>query len=214
MCLHNGFLRVCLAAAPAGLLLLPAAVSAQVIATNSLASRSQRLQVSVQPGEFVGRERVLRELVKFGTNEFLFVIPEDARPETSKSDTVVVASRDSTYYVTFRISPSLPAEADLQRVVKDWVVDHYSNARNMESFSTTVAERRGEGLSLEQQQSAVGARIIKILWVPFKGGTLEFTLNADAKQASAAESAFSAILLTFRSNERGKLEIIRRSERT
>jgi hypothetical protein len=206
--------RVRLAAVPAILLLLPAAVSAQVITTNSSGSRVQDLQVSFQPGEFVGHGRVLREFIKIGTNEFLFVVPEGSRPETLKGDALVVTSRDSTYYLTFRMAGSLAAEGDLNQSLKCRVADQYPNARNVEPFSTTVANRVGEGLSLKQGRPGVGSRFIKVLWVPSKAGVLEFTLNTDSTNAPAAELAFSSMLLTFRSNERGKLEIVRRSERT
>ena len=210
----NGLRRVWLAAAPVAFLLWPAAVSAQVIATNSAASRLQDPQVTFQPGELVGHERVLREFVSFGTNEFMFVVPEGSRPETVKGDFLVVKSRDATFYVSFRIAGPLPAEGDLQQRLKWRVAEQYPDARDMEAFSTTVLNRTGNGFSLKEGRSGVGSRFIKVLWVPSKAGILEFTLNTDAKTVRGAELAFSSMLLTFRSNEHGKLEIVRRSERT
>jgi hypothetical protein len=53
-----------------------------------------------------------------------------------------------------------------------------------------------------------------MVWVPFKAGLLEFSLNADGGSASAGQGALDMILLTFRSDERGKVEIVRRSDKT
>lgn len=43
---------------------------------------------------------------------------------------------------------------------------------------------------------------------------MEFTLNASNTSAAAAQAALDMVLLTFRSNERGKIEIVRRSDKT
>ena len=43
---------------------------------------------------------------------------------------------------------------------------------------------------------------------------MEFVLNADTKNAVAGRAALDMILLTFRSNERGGLEIVERSDKS
>ena len=37
------------------------------------------LEITAQPGEVIGREQVVRYLVKCGTNQFLFILPLNAR---------------------------------------------------------------------------------------------------------------------------------------
>ena len=93
-------------------------------------------------------------------------------------------------------------------------MSQYAQASGLEEFTTTVADREGTGFQLRQELPKVSDRSIRVLWVPFKAGIMEFALNTDHKSASAAQGAFDMILLTFRSNERGKLEIVRRSDKT
>ena len=204
-----------LAGTLAAALLLAAGVVAQppndfALGTN----QSAGLAVTLQPGESVGNEQIIREFIRSGTNEFMFVVPNGLRTQTAPEGNIVLISREMTYYVSLRIVAPPSTNTELNAVLREWIASQYVHASSLEEFTTTVAEREGTGFQLRQALPGVGGRLIRILWVPFKAGGLEIALNADNNSASAGQGAFDMILLTFRSNERGRIEIVRRSDKT
>jgi hypothetical protein len=172
------------------------------------------LAVTLQPGELVGHEQVIRQLIRSGTNEFMFVVPEGLRSQTPSEGIIVLTSKDMGYYLSIRIVGPAPAKPGLKEALRERIASEYPQVSSLEEFTTTVADREGPGFQLRQELPKVGGRLIRILWVPFKAGVLEFALNVDTKKASAGQAALDMILLTFRSNERGKIEVVNRSERT
>jgi len=172
------------------------------------------LAVTLQAGEYVGQQQVIRGLITSGTNTFIFVVPGGLRAETSREGRVVLTSWDVRYFLCIGIVGPPLAEPGLKEALQERIASQYPHVSSLEEFTTTVADREGTGYQLRQELPKVGGRFIRILWLPFQGGVLEFTLNADSNCASAGQGAFDMILLTFRSNERGKIEIVRRSEKT
>ena len=172
------------------------------------------LAVTLLPGESVGHEQVTRELIRRGTNEFMFVVPEGLRTQLPSEGVIVLTSRDMSYYLSLRIVAPPPASRELKEALREQIASQYAQASSLQEFTTTVADREGTGFQLRQELRKVGSRLIRILWVPFKAGVLEFALNADNNNASAGQGALDMILLTFRSNERGRIEVVIRSDKT
>jgi hypothetical protein len=170
--------------------------------------------VTLLPGERVGHEQIVRGLIRSGTNEFMFVVPEGLRTQTPSEGTIVLTSRDMSYYLSIRIVGPAPASPGLQEALREQIANQFPNVSSMEEFTATVANREGTGFQLRQELAKGGSRLIRILWSPFKAGVLEFALNANSNSALAGQGTFDMILLTFRSNERGRLEFVRRSEKT
>jgi hypothetical protein len=123
-------------------------------------------------------------------------------------------SRDMTYSVSVRIIEPAPPQPGLAEALAEQIARQYPHSSSLETFTTVVADREGAGVQLRQTLTGLNARIVRILWVPFKAGLVEFALNADSSCASAGQAALDTVLLTFRSNEGGKLTIIRRSDKT
>ena len=212
---RRSLLGFVLTGAIAGAMLYAAGVSAQTpngfgVKTN----QASGIAVTFLPGETVGHEQVIRGLIRSGTNEFMFVVPEGLRTQTSSEGSIVLTGRDVSYYLSIRIVGPAPAGPGLKEVLREHVANQFPNVSGLEEFTTMVAEREGTGFQLRQELPKVGDRLIRVLWLPFKAGILEFALNADSNSASEGQGAFDMILLTFRSNERGKLEVVRRSEKT
>lgn len=212
---HKALLRRRLAGALAAAMLVAAGVFAQT--PNGFLCPSNQtpgLAVTLQPGELVGPEQVIRACIRSGTNEFMFVVPEGLRTEAPPEGMLVLISRDMSYYVSVRIVAPPPTNPELKETLRERIASQYPHMNSLEEFTTTVADREGIGFQLRQELPKVGNRLIRILWVPFKAGVLEFSLNADNNSASLGRGAFDSILLTLRSNERGRIEIVRRSDKT
>lgn len=162
----------------------------------------------------MGDEQVIREFLRSGTNEFMFVVPEGLRTKTAPDGMIVLITGDMSYYVSLRLVAPPPANPELKEVLRERIASQYAHVSSLEGFTTTVADREGTGFQLRQALPGAGGRLIRILWVPFEAGVLEFALNADNNSAPAGQGAFDMILLTLRSNERGRIEIVRRSDKT
>jgi hypothetical protein len=198
----------------AGALFLCVTAPAQTWISNQPTNPSPALKVAVEPGEFFGRRQIIRERIRCGTNEFLFVVPEGVRAETRQDESIALTSADGTFYVTVAIASALPAETDEDQAMLEWAAGHFPNFTNVEKFAFSVDGKPGQGIQLRYASPGGGNRLARILWVPCRAGMLEFTVDADAEKAKAAQQLFNTILLTFRTNEEGKIEIIRFSERS
>jgi hypothetical protein len=173
-----------------------------------------RFSSTVYPGEIVGREQVLRQVIRSGTNEFVFILPYGLGTQNASDGSISLASQDQTYFVTIRMVGAPPLNSGIREGLQERIASQYGSVTNSEQFATMVADREGTGFELEQELPKVGTRLIRIVWVPFKAGLFEFALNADKRRAADAQGALDMILLTFRSNERGKIEIVKRSEKS
>jgi hypothetical protein len=177
-------------------------------------NQTPELAVALLPGELVGQEQVFRGLIKNGTNEFMFVVPEGFRTEAPGEGRILLIRQDMKCYVSIRIAEPLPTNPELKEVLREQIASQYPRASSLSEFTATVANRKGAGFELRQELPGVAPRRVSILWVPFKAGVLEFALYADSDSASAGRAAFDMILVTFRSNERGEIEIVIRSDKT
>jgi hypothetical protein len=212
---HKALFRLRLAGGLAAAMLWAAGLVAQT--TNGFILKTNQtpgLAVTFQPGEFVGHEQVIREVIRSGTNEFMFVVPDGLRTETAPDGMIALIAQDMSFYVSLQIVAPPPANPELKEVLRERIASQYAQVSSLGEFTATVADREGTGFQLRQELPKVGRRLIRILWVPFKAGVLEFALNADNNNASAGQGAFDMILQTFRSNERGRIEIVRRSDKT
>jgi hypothetical protein len=173
-----------------------------------------KLLVRLCPGELVGHEQVIRQFIGSGTNEFVFVVPDGLRTQTAAEGAIVLTAGDMSYNVCLRIAAPPPAKPGIREALQERITRQYAGAKSLEGFTTSVADLEGTGFQLRQDLPGVGNRLVRILWVPFKAGVMEFALNADANNAAAGRAALDMILLTFRSNERGRLEIVARSDKS
>lgn len=199
----------------AGALLLVVDLYAQT--PNGFVSSTDQVadfEVKLLPGEQVGHEQIIRGLLKMGTNEFLFVAPDGLRTQKPRAGIVVLISGDMSYYLSIRSIGPAPANSGLKEALQERINVEHPRAGDLEAFTATVADREGTGFQLREKLPGLNSRLIRTVWVPFNAGVLEFGLNADTKMASAAQSALDMLLLTFRSNERGKIVVVRRSEKT
>jgi hypothetical protein len=213
---HRLRLRICLAcvlgaAAPWLTDVIAQNASEVVSKTNKVAG----LTLGLVSGEVVGQEQVIRGLIRIGPDhEFVFVVPDGLRAQTLPGGSVVMVSRDMRYSVSIRFLEPSPASSRLREPLREWIASQYTQVSHLEEIAATVAQHEGVGFQFRQELPQVGGRILSILWVPFKAGVIEFALNADEKSASTGRGPFDMVLLTFRSNELGRLEIIKRSDKS
>jgi hypothetical protein len=199
----------------AGAMVLAASSVAQTAESLFLATNTAPvLNLTMQPGEFVGPGQVIRASLRSGTNEFLFVVPDGLHTTTPREGRMVMSSRDMTYHISIRLVEPRPATPELKEMLRAHIANQFDGLNSLEEFTTTIADREGTGFQLRQELRGLAPRQVKMLWVPFKAGVLEFTLNADSGTVSAAQGAFDLVLLTFRSNERGRVELVIRSDKT
>ena len=173
------------------------------------------LEVEVQPGEIVGNEQVIRLRLRWGTNEFMLMLPPGARSETTSAGTLNIADPKGSYRIELRLltadaTEDLPKQ--LQRL-KTTVLAAHPKASGTEEFTVNVG-RAALGLQLSDTMPPFGERWYRVIWAPCAAGILEFSLNATAGQGRAAVQTLDTLLVTLRTNEKGKLEITRRLERS
>jgi hypothetical protein len=173
-----------------------------------------RVQVTLQPGETIGHEQVMRELLRSGTNEYLFVVPDGTRSEAEPDGRLVLSRWEKRYYVSIRVLALPPAPSQLQEALRQRMTSQFPQASKLEEFETAAADHQARGVQFQVEQPGAGTHLIRAVCVPFPTELLEVILNADTSSARVGQQALDQVLLTLRSNEQGKLEIIRRSAKS
>jgi hypothetical protein len=178
--------------------------------------QAQPLDVSIQPGELVGHEQVIRQFISLGTNQFMLVLPPNVRSESAGAETLLWSSSEGNCRIEFRIFGPVP-EADAStwtQALKRAALESHDKARSIEPISTAVLGRGAEGLQFRETPPGLRERLFRLVWVPCAAGILEFTLNVDANRAAGGTATLDSLLINLRSNEQGKLEIVRRLAKT
>jgi hypothetical protein len=170
--------------------------------------------ITLVPGEVVGNEQVIRALVRNGTNQFIFVVPDGLRGQVKAEGTFVMISRNMGYSVSVRVIEPAPPQPRLAEALEEQIRREYPQANSLAAFTTTVADQQGTGIQVRQTLAGLRPRLVRVLWVPLRAGLIEFTLDADNTYAATAQAALDMVLLTFRSNEGGRVSIVRRSDKT
>lgn len=215
MCLPSLLLR-CRSAATLAATTILAVVGFGQPADGLIASSNppHAVAITLRPGEHVGNEQVIRQFIRIGTNEFVFVLPGEMRRNSTPDGTTVLTSWDMTYFLTVRLKAPPSPPLGLSEALREHIANQYAGASSLEDYTACVADHEGAGFQFWQSLPNVGPRLIRILQVPFRAGVMEFVLNADARNAKTGQAALDMILLTFRSNEHGPLETIQRSDKS
>lgn len=212
MLLHRHLLA---AIAAASLFGIPGIAVAQTETSTNLPATNPRMTKSiVVPGEIIGNEQILRAYISFGTNEFMFILPDDVLARFTQDCPARLTSRKDDFSISFRLLKKLPPEAKVNQELRNWVNAHYNSLIKVEEFTLPVAGSEGVGLQFRQNPQWSVNRFVKIIWAPCKSGVLEFILVSDAQSVKTAQQDFDVVISTFFTNEGGKIKVIPRLDRS
>jgi len=168
------------------------------------------LQVSIVYEPVPNLPPVPRAYVTTGTNQFAFVVPEGFRVDASNPETILLTQNDYSCFLTLRIAS--PAPADPSDVKPDFcralLSSRFPGAKISEAFSLAAANHSGPAFNLQWTTSGGVAQSARVAFIPSAAGLLEFSLVASPGKFSGGQPPFNSLLLTFRTNEGGKLEIL------
>jgi hypothetical protein len=213
MSLRKPFARDALFGALAMLLLAAAPARADFL-TPAPANPGQAVALTyeLEPGERLGREQVIRGRIKCGTNEYLFVLPEGLRADAKPDGALVLSRWDAHYFVRIGVVSLTPGGPGFSEALAQQLTNRHTAARELSAITATVAGHAGCGYQFLERLPGMEDRLERTLWVPFNAGMLEFKLSTSSSQSAEAQAAFDLVLVSFRSNEQGKIQIVRRSE--
>jgi hypothetical protein len=212
MSIHNA---IRILTALSSILTTNAASAQEWPSTNSQTNQTPVLEVSLKNEEFVGLEQVRRAYVTYGTNTFAFVVPYDFRMDASDPDKIVLINREADCFLTFRILDTKPALAPETQTeyYRALLTTRYPESSTLEEFYQSVANNSGPAFDLQWRNSNSATQAVRTAFIPSVAGVLEFSLLAPSEKFEEGRSFFNSFLLLFRSNENGKLEIARLSDK-
>ena len=168
------------------------------------------LQISIVYEPVPNLPPVPRACVTTGTNQFAFVVPEGFRVDASNPETILLTQNDYSCFLTLRIAS--PAPADPSDVKPDFcralLSSRFPGAKISEAFSLAAANHSGPAFNLQWTNASGVAQSARVAFIPSAAGLLEFSLVASPGKFSGGQPPFNSLLLTFRTNEGGKLEIL------
>jgi len=183
--------------------------AAQELSFNNPTNPPPPLQTIVKREELFHGQPVNRAYVSSGTNQFAFVVPNDFRLDSSDPDRIEVIATDYRCFITFRIlDPNATEIQGLQSAaLRETVLSRHSGAMLKDEFSLNAANHSGPAFDMEWTNAGGAKEFARMTFIPAKAGVLEFSLQAGQDKAAEARVLFNSFLLSFRSNEAGKLEI-------
>lgn len=170
-------------------------------------SEATPLQVSIKRGELIGHNQVQRAFVTSGTNEFLMVVPGGARASLAKPDQLTIVPTDYGYYLSFRIIAFASTEASSSNYYRDLILTRYPGAKIIETSSEGAGGHAGPAFDLQWTTTGGVDQLVRVAFIPSAAGVLEFTLIVDEKKSAEGQSNFRDLLMNFRSNESGRLQV-------
>lgn len=205
----------CLAAVLGGSLLITASFGEESSSIDVATNTPPALQTTLRNEEMIGSSPVRRAYIYLGTNAFAFVVPDGYRLDTTNPQRVSLIRQDNQCFLTFQIAgfgfgSAAKSESNLFR---ERALDCYPQAKILEEFSKTIANRQGPAFDLQWTNSFGGPQAARVIFIPSEAGTLEFTAQSNRNEFEEAASALHFLSLTFRSNEGGTLNISRLSDR-
>jgi len=168
------------------------------------------LKAQVKDEEMIGETPVHHAYLTYGTNQFSFILPDGYRLDCSNPNKLVVINDSYDCFMSFHVVSSLPADqlsatADFCR---DLLLQRFPGAKITDQCSRTVANHAGPAFDFEVQQSGASLQSGRAIYVAAPAGILEFSLTSPADKFSSYQQFFNALLLTFRTNEGGKLQVV------
>jgi hypothetical protein len=176
-------------------------------APNPLSESS--LQTELRLGETVRRTQVRRVFMTCGTNQYMTVVPDGGRLDTTQPNRVIFSGADWSYYITLRLlrragEPPGPVEVgDALRIISE----KFPGASVTGTNSTSILGATGPTIEFSQAANGVPANRGRLALIPVEGGIWEIATVANPRH-NDADDALHFITLNFRSNESGPIEIM------
>jgi hypothetical protein len=183
--------------------------NAGVSQTNSANSLVPALTAAVKDEETIGDRPIHHAYLTFGTNQFSFIVPDGYRVDCSNPEVLAVINQNYDCFITMRVIDRLPAGAQEVHpdTCRELLLARYPDASITEEYSRSVANHVGPAFDFQWLNPGKSLQSGRVIYVPMAGRIVEFSLVVEAGKFSGCQQFFHAILLTFRTNEKGKLEV-------
>lgn len=172
--------------------------------TNSPAALATRIKAE----EIVGSQPIARAYVTCGTNQFAFAVPPGYQADASNPRRITVTSADLSITVTFNLAEqgTGASSEDSADTCREAVLGRYRGAKILSEFSKRAAGHDGPAFDLTWTNPGGSEEAIRLAFVPSRAGVMEFTAKSSPDKFDQSRYALNFLMLSFRSNEHGKLE--------
>jgi hypothetical protein len=176
-------------------------VDASTNASNAFTTR-------IKAEEVVGSQPIERAYITCGTNQFAFAVPPGYRADASNPKRVTVTSADLSITITFALSEDIGRiqMAESAEACRATLLEQYGGAKIISEFSKRAAGHDGPAFDLNWTNPGKSDESLRVAFIPSCAGLMEFTGKSHPDKFDQARYALNFIMLSFRSNERGKLE--------
>jgi hypothetical protein len=112
---------------------------------------------------------------------------------------VTFRADDHSATITMQICPDKPAlrGSNSSEELRRHVTEKFPGARIAEAFTCHTGNLNGQAFDLHEKVSDQVFACYRVAWVPFAGGSMEFTLVSFATSAAQARKTFDSFISTF-----------------
>jgi len=170
-------------------------------------------KVLLKSEEVVGGTKakpVQRVFLNSGTNKFMFLAPLDFRVDASEPDKIVMSSPEYGCFISVQFVEPVKSESGAvpPEAWRNLALGDFPGAVITSEFAMNAANHSGPAFELQWANSTGLSQSGCAAFIPLAAGVLEFKLLAHADKYPDGRYFFNSLLLGFRSNESGKLEIL------
>lgn len=204
---HKSILRIA-AISWAGLLSCAAGAD-EPSALSEPPSPPASFQATLRNGETVGVEQVRRAYLSSGTNQFVFVVPPGFRMDGSNPEKVILSDATYSCFLALRIAGPLPGKIrDLRAdFCRDLLLQQHPGAKISDEFSQSAANYTGPAFDAKWEGPSGTTQFARVVFLPSPVGILEFSLLSKPDKFAEGKGLLNFLLLSFRSNESGTLDL-------
>lgn len=171
------------------------------------------LNAEIIVGETVGDNQIHRVHFSYSTNEFLTILPADVVTDLSSSEQIAIANEKSGYYITIRLlrRPDSGQAPVGETEAASLALERFPGLQITETNGLSLMGNSGPQI-IGWHELTAGSQScrVEIAFVPCRIGVWEITkvCNGNEHSCEAAANTLNFLLLDFRSNENGELEVV------
>jgi len=170
--------------------------------TPSITNKAQTLEMIIRKGEIIGARQVERGYFTLGGNQWVFILPEGFRQESSSPGKITLVNQEYDCFLTFGPADPHVDQGGLLSTddCRRRLLERFSNSVVIHQSSLTVATNFGPAFDLEWIGAGGTSQRMRAGFVSSPSGMLELTMLTTSANFARRECCFNLFTLSFRSN--------------
>ncbi|MBC8095073.1 MAG: hypothetical protein H7Y43_04605 [Akkermansiaceae bacterium] len=157
------------------------------------------IKSELRPGETVGDHQIQRAYVRFGTNLFVFVVPDGFTLNAADPEKIILSNPEGDCFITLRLARQTVQDpaADL-KFCRETALQRFPGAELSTEFEEFALNRSGPAFDLKWRIGGA-EQLARIIFISSPAGLLEFSLVTTPKKFSTGRRILVSVMAGLQS---------------